>query len=87
MGFSPVCNNFPFGCLGKNLESEWCPNAWLVETGEKSVAKERLQVRENVHFVILGIFVVVQTSTVSDVGVPKMESHCVLFINRQVAFW
>lgn len=44
------------------------------------MAKEGLQMTKNVHFVIFGIFVVMETGTVSYVRVSKVELYCVLFI-------
>ena len=43
------------------------------------MTEEGLQMGEDVHFVVFGIFVVVKTRAVRHICVSKMESYCILF--------
>lgn len=69
MGFGTVSDDLPFAIGNDNLELQGRSDAGLIEAREEPVAEEGLTVREDVYFLVLGVLVMMQASTVAHIGV------------------
>jgi hypothetical protein len=78
LGLEPVRNDSPLFLGGQNLELQGRPDARLIEAGEETVAKERFQVRKDIHFIVFRVLIVVQPRAVCYISVPEVELHRVL---------
>ncbi len=67
-----------------HVKFEWGPDAWLVEAREPPVAVVGLQVRVDVHLLVLGVDEPVQTRRVAHVRVLELDRHRVVVLGQQV---
>ena len=86
-GVSSICNYLPVIFWSYNWKLERSSYARLVETREESVAKEWLQVGEDVVFLIFDILVKVQTCTVGHIRVFELEANQIFLGAAQLRLW
>lgn len=78
MGFGTVSNDLPIAVGNDDLQLKRRSDTGLIEAREESVTKEWLTMREDVHFLVLRVLVMMQTRTVAHICVLEGQRHLVL---------
>ena len=78
---SRIANDFPGLLRRDDRKFKRRSYTWLIEAREKSMAKERLQMRKNVDLTIFRVFIEVESRTIGHIRVPEVESNIIFFSN------